>query len=111
MGVIWSVVRDDVQEAFDLDKGSWSSLFCGEHGNSFVLSTEKLAERIHSQVYPHLDMAYAEMLAGRLIRWCGTARIRVISDTGDDPGLEYKRTADRFTPSYIEGYEDYKKRE
>jgi hypothetical protein len=110
MGVIWSIVRDDTQEAFDLDKGAWSSLFRREDEDAFILSTDKLAERIKAQVYPHLDMAYAEMLAGRIIRWCGTAKIRVISDTGDDPSLDYKRTADRFTPSYVEGYEDYKKR-
>jgi hypothetical protein len=111
MGVIWSIVRDDVKEAFDLDKGNWLFLCRGPKGeDSFVLSPEHLAERIHSEVYPHLDMQYAEMLAGRIVRWCGASKVRVISDTGDDPGLDYKRTADRFSPSYVEGYEDYKKR-
>jgi hypothetical protein len=111
MGVVWSIVRDDVKEAFNLDKGNWFGLFRGpDEKDSFVLSPEHLAERIHSEVYPHLNMQYAEMLAGRIIRWCGVSQIRIISDVGWDQGLEYKRTADRFSPSYIDGYEDYKKR-
>jgi len=109
MGIIWRLAREDTKECFDLDKGNWTAIFDRER---WVLNetVETLANKIFDRVYPHLTYDYCSVVARRIVNWCGSAKVRLFDDCGDDPALGYPDTADRFSPSYVVGYEDYKPR-